>query len=107
MDGAVQVYPHVGMAVVLATALNGIAVLKAYFLIFAGRKHATSIPLRGSWRVRTTVLVLAVLILAGGLYPQPGVESRHRAALEVLAERKSPLPAAAPQGTAGPPHARP
>lgn len=90
MDGAVQVYPHVGMAVVLAAALNGIAVLKAYFLIFTGRKHATSIPLRGSWRVRTTVLVLAVLILAGGLYPQPGVESRHRAALEVLAERRNP-----------------
>jgi NADH-quinone oxidoreductase subunit M len=78
----------VGVAVVLAAALNGIAVVKAYFHIFTGTRHASSVPLRGQWRIRFTVLALALLILGGGLFPQPGVASRHRAAVEILAERK-------------------
>jgi NADH-quinone oxidoreductase subunit M len=88
VDGAVHIYPYVGVAVVLASALNGIAVLKAYFHIFAGTRHGSSVPLRGQWRIRFTVLALALLILGGGLFPQPGVASRHRAAEEILAERK-------------------
>jgi hypothetical protein len=30
------------------------------------------------------VLTLAVLIMVGGLFPQPGVESRHQAARQLL-----------------------
>jgi hypothetical protein len=39
-------------------------------------------------RERFAVLVLSGLILAGGLYPQPGVASRQRAAEALLAQRK-------------------
>jgi NADH-quinone oxidoreductase subunit M len=38
-------------------------------------------------RERYAVLALAALILIGGLVPQPGVESRHRAALQLLRQR--------------------
>ncbi len=89
VDGAVHVYPYVGVAVGLAAALNGIAVVKAYFHIFTGTHHGSSVPLKGQWRIRLTVLALALLILGGGLFPQPGVASRHRAAVEILAERKA------------------
>jgi hypothetical protein len=44
------------------------------------------------------VLTLAALILLGGLFPQPGVSSRPRAAAEVLDQRKKSSEQAAKQG---------
>jgi len=37
------------------------------------------------------VLVLSALILGGGLIPQPGVASRYRAAIEIIARRQATL----------------
>jgi hypothetical protein len=75
------------MAVVLATALNGIAVLQAYFTIFTGKRHTASISLRRRRSEQIAVLALALLIFAGGFLPEPGVVSRHQAATQLLAER--------------------
>src|SRR5262249_54082089 len=77
VDGAVEEYPYIGVAVVIVSALNGIAVLKAYFLLFSGTKHVSSVPLVIGWRERFVVLTVALLILAGGIYPQPAIASRH------------------------------
>ncbi len=88
VDGAVQAYPFVGIAVVIAAALNGIAVLKAYFLLFTGTRHVTTVPLAIGWRERLAVLTLAALIIGGGLFPQPGVASRYQAALELAPEEE-------------------
>ena len=45
VDGAVGVYPYVGMLVVLAAALNSIAVLHAYFRLFTGSvSHGVDLP---------------------------------------------------------------
>ena len=49
VEGAVNVNPFVGMLVVLVAALNGIAVLHAYFRLFTGKRHTTSISLRSRW----------------------------------------------------------
>jgi NADH-quinone oxidoreductase subunit M len=88
VDGAVQASPLVGLAVVAAAALNGIAVLRAYFLLFTGARHASNVSLKVGLRERFAVLILAALVLGGGLFPQPGVVSRHRAAVEVLRQRQ-------------------
>lgn len=87
VDGAVETYPSVGIAVVIATALNGIAVIHTYFIIFTGTQHRSMISLQIGWRERTAVLGLAALILLGGIIPQPGVHSRHLASQEILRER--------------------
>lgn len=87
VDGAVETYPSVGIAVVIAAALNGIAVIHTYFTIFTGTRHRSMISLRIGWRERTAVLTLAALILLGGIIPQPGVHSRHLASQEILADR--------------------
>jgi NADH-quinone oxidoreductase subunit M len=92
IDGAVQAYPHVGVAVAIVAALNGIAVVRAYFLLFTGTRHISSVSLAIGRREQFAVLTLAVLILGGGLFPQPGVASRHRAAAEILRERESSAP---------------
>ena len=61
VDGAVQAYPYVGVAVVIAAALNGIAVVQAYFRLFTGTRHVTSVPLEIGMRERIAVLTLAAL----------------------------------------------
>ena len=87
VDSAVEANPYVGIAVVAAAALNGIAVVRAYFLLFTGARHVSTVSLGLGLRERIAVLTLAALILGGGLFPQPGVMSRERAADEVLALR--------------------
>ena len=109
IDGAIQVYPYSGMTIVVATAINGIAVLAVYFKIFTGARHTATVSLRIRPAERLAVLALSALILSGGLYPQPGIASRHHAAVSLLKERfeKISNPAVPPHipGGAHPAHA--
>ncbi len=91
VDGAVQTYPSIGLGVVAAAALNGIALVRAYFLIFTGTRYQSSVALGIVPRERLSMLSLALLILLGGLFPQPGIISRYYAAEEILAVRKANL----------------
>jgi NADH-quinone oxidoreductase subunit M len=79
------------MLVVLVTALNGIAVLHAYFRLFTGTRHTTSVSLRSRWPEKFAVLLLTALILGGGLVPQPGVTSRYHAAADIIARRQAAM----------------
>jgi NADH-quinone oxidoreductase subunit M len=89
VDGAVIASPLIGAAVVLATALNSVAVLHAYFRIFNGTRHRSSIDLRSRPAERVAILTLTLLIFGGGLIPQPGVSSRYRAAVTLVEQRRS------------------
>ncbi len=86
--GAVETSPFVGMAVVFAGALNGIAVLQAYFRVFTGTRHTSSIALHIRLPEKVAVLTLTALILGVGLFPQPGISSRYRAAMKLVNSRK-------------------
>ncbi len=109
VDSAVEASPMVGIIVVGTAALNGIAVLRVYFLLFTGARHSSAVSLKLGWRERLAVLTLSALILGGGLYPQPGVMSRERAAAEVRAGRalhgahEEPAPEHAPPPKSKPP----
>lgn len=86
IESAMSFSPWIGWIVVLATALNGIAVMRVYFRIFTGTKHVTTIPIRSQFEERTAIVALSILILVGGLYPQPEVESSYKAAMHLLEE---------------------
>src|SRR6185503_17931365 len=58
IEGAVQVYPLVGTAIVIAAALNGLAMLHAYFRVFTGVRHFTLIDLRIRWPEQIAMLIL-------------------------------------------------
>lgn len=95
VDSAVQTYAYVGVAVVLAGALNGIAVMQAYFKLFTGARKVSAVSLAVGPAERLAVVALAILIVVGGLFPQPFVASRHRAAKQLLTEcekQKSAIP---------------
>ncbi|MDB5391861.1 MAG: nuoM 2 [Planctomycetaceae bacterium] len=97
IDGAVEAYPYIGVTVVIATALNGIAMVQAYFRLFTGTRYASSVPLKIGDRERFAVLTLAALILIGGFIPQSSVHSRHHAAEELLRIRQTAIDAAIPE----------
>ena len=97
VDGAVEAYPYIGVAVVIAGALNGLALMKTYFVLFTGTRYASAVSLKIRTRERFAVLLLAALILVGGVYPQPGIMSRYLAAKSLRHERESRAPSPSPE----------
>ncbi len=89
VDGAIQTYPYAGAAMVVVSALNGIAVVQAYLRVFTGKNRRTTICLKARPPERAAILVLTAIIFAGGLYPQPAVSSRHNAAVDLLSARSA------------------
>ncbi|MEQ9068643.1 MAG: proton-conducting transporter membrane subunit, partial [Gimesia chilikensis] len=87
IEGVIEVYPLVGTAVVIATALNSIAILQVYFRVFTGTHHSASISLRARIPEHVAILILVALVIGGGLYPQPGVISRNHAAIQLIQQR--------------------
>ncbi len=85
-DAAVEAGLPLALAAVAAAALNSIAVLRAYFLLFTGTTHPAAIPLHTTPRERYSVLALAGLVLVAGLVPQPWVATRARAAETALSK---------------------
>jgi NADH-quinone oxidoreductase subunit M len=102
IDGAVEAYPYIGAAVIVAATLNGIAIVRAYFLIFTGKRHSTTISLSMRLRERIAILTLVALILGGGLWPQPGVVLRHLAARELLERTGHPAAFTTPEHSHAP-----
>ncbi len=102
VDGTIEARRFVGMIVVATTALNGIAVVRAYFLLFTGSRHVSTVSLGIGTRERVAVLTLSALVLGGGFYPQPGVASRQRAAEQILIDRAERHEVAGRDPKAGP-----
>jgi NADH-quinone oxidoreductase subunit M len=97
IEGAIDVYPLVGFAVVFAAMLNGISVVRAYFHVFTGTRHQASVSMACRPAERAAILAIALVILLGGMAPQPGVASRYHAATEIMLHRERGNGAAIPQ----------
>lgn len=84
VDGAEHSHPLIGVAALLVTALNGIGILMVYFRLFTGVRHFTRISLGATRAEKLSALIIVLLILAGGVFPQFGVSSRFHATREAL-----------------------
>jgi NADH-quinone oxidoreductase subunit M len=96
VDGAVDAFPIMGFAVVIASALTGLSVLRMYFSLFCGRPELGAHPsLRLGLKTREawTFVALVTALIGLGLAPRPLVDSRFRAADEILRLRQEPLAA--------------
>jgi NADH-quinone oxidoreductase subunit M len=102
VDGAVDVFPVMGFAVVIASALTGLAVLRMYFSLFCGRSdvlaHA-SVRLGLRPREAWTFVALVVVLIGLGLAPRPLVDSRFEASDEILRLRQERLSGQQTQGS--------
>lgn len=89
VEGAIRVSPLVAVLVVASMALGGIALLRAYFRLFTGPEHTSSMSIVARWPEKIAVLTLTLLVLGGGLFPQPGVGSRYDTAKQLLSDRQA------------------
>jgi NADH-quinone oxidoreductase subunit M len=103
VDGAVDVFPVMGFAVVIASALTGLAVLRMYFSLFCGRSDALAqsglrfgLTRREAW----TFVALVIVLLGFGVAPRSLVDSRFAASDDILRLRQARVLAAAPLSTA-------
>lgn len=80
VHGVVSDFPHLGFAILVASMLNGIAVLRTYFLLFCGRLERDRISQGLRPREQFAFATLAALLVLGGLFPGPFVRSRSSAA---------------------------
>jgi NADH-quinone oxidoreductase subunit M len=91
VDGAVDAFPVMGFAVVLASALTGLAVLRMYFSLFCGRPEGlahSGLQLGLTSREAWTFVALVVALIGFGVAPRPLVESRIAASEEILRLRQ-------------------
>jgi NADH-quinone oxidoreductase subunit M len=75
----------------IAAMLNGIAILRAYFSLFTGKRPTTSVSLRETKTERAGIVLIALAVFFGGWFSPKVVQSRHRVA-EQLLESRNPAP---------------
>ena len=99
VDGAVDAFPILGFAVVIASALTGLAVLRMYFALFCGKRDTladTGIQLGLTRREAWTFTLVVITLVGLGLVPRPIVDSRFTASEEILRARATRASALAP-----------
>jgi len=91
VDGAVDVFPVMGFAVVIASALTGLAVLRMYFSLFCGRPDDPShsgLQLGLTRREAWTFVALVIVLVGFGIAPHPLADSRFAASHDILRLRE-------------------
>jgi NADH-quinone oxidoreductase subunit M len=91
VDGAVEEFPVMGFAIVAASALTGLAVMRMYFSLFCGRPSpptAASLRVGLTPREAWTFVALVIALVGFGVAPRPLVDSRFVAASEILQVRQ-------------------
>jgi NADH:ubiquinone oxidoreductase subunit 4 (subunit M) len=83
-----------GFAVVIASALTGLAVLRMYFSLFCGRPETVAhsglsfgLTRREAW----TFVALVTALIGLGIAPRPLVDSRFNASDDILRLRQARL----------------
>jgi len=87
VNGAVDAFPIMGFAVVIASALTGVAVVRMYFSLFCGRPDplaGTGVRFALTPREAWTFVALVAALVGFGLAPRPLVDSRFAASQEIL-----------------------
>lgn len=90
VDGAVDAFPVMGFAVVIASALTGLAVVRMYFSLFCGRAEGrahSSLQLGLRPREAWTFVALVIVLIGLGIAPRPLVDSRFAASEAVMRKR--------------------
>ena len=91
VGGAIDAFPVMGFAVVLESALTGLAVLRMYFSLFCGRPDAlahSGLRLGLTRREAWTFVALVIALIGFGVVPRPLVDSRFAASDDILRLRE-------------------
>lgn len=87
ISGSVEHGLGISFTLAVAAMLNGIAILRAYFALFTGKRPTTSVSLQVTALERAGIVLITVTVFLGGWFSPGLVASRHDTA-EKLLERK-------------------
>lgn len=90
VNGAVDAFPVMGFAIVAASALTGLAVLRMYFSLFCGRRDVfahSALRFELTRREAWTFVALVAVLIGLGVAPRPLVDSRLAASDAILKVR--------------------
>ena len=102
VDGAVEAFPVMGFAIVVAAALTGLAVLRMYFSLFCGRAEKQAHPslcLGLTPREAWTFVALVIALVGFGIVPRALVDSRFAASDNILRQRQQNITSSDRQAT--------
>lgn len=68
----------------IAAMFNGIAIMRAYFALFTGKRPTTSVSLQKTPLERAGIIVIALTVFLGGWFSPGVVASRHETADKLL-----------------------
>jgi NADH-quinone oxidoreductase subunit M len=91
LDGAVDAFPVMGFAIVVASALTGLAVVRMYFSLFCGRPDLpghSSVRLGLTPREAWTFVALVIALVGLGVAPRALVDSRLAVSEDILRQRQ-------------------
>ncbi|MBL9131827.1 MAG: hypothetical protein JNG86_11540 [Verrucomicrobiaceae bacterium] len=74
----------VSFTLAIAAMFNGIAILRAYFALFTGKRPTTSVSLRKTPLERAGIIIIALIVFLGGWFSPGVVASRHETADKLL-----------------------
>jgi NADH-quinone oxidoreductase subunit M len=88
ISGSAQQGLGYSVTLALAAMFNGIAIMRAYFALFTGKRPTTSVSLQITPPERVGIVMIALLVFVGGWFSPAVVTSRHRVADELLQRRQ-------------------
>lgn len=94
VHGVVNEFPYLGFAILVASMLNGIVVVRTYFVLFCGRREPNRPPQALRPREQVGFICLTAILIVAGLLPGPFVraESGRREPDPAAANRQETLP---------------
>jgi NADH-quinone oxidoreductase subunit M len=98
ISGSVDQGLGISLTLAFAAMLNGIAIMRAYFALFTGRRPTTSVSLQVTPTERLGIIIIALVVFLGGWFSPAVVASRHRVADEVLQQRNGGVPSSESSG---------
>ncbi len=87
ISGSVDQGLWISLTLAFAAMLNGIAIMRAYFALFTGRRPTTSVSLQVTPTERLGIIIIALVVFLGGWFSPSVVASRHHVADELLQQR--------------------
>ena len=84
ISGSVEQGLGVSLTLAIAAMLNGIAIMRAYFALFTGKRPTTSVSLQKTPMERAGIILIALIVFLGGWFSPGMVASRHHTADRLL-----------------------
>jgi len=84
ISGSAEQGLWVSTLLAVAATFNGVAIMRAYFALFTGKRSTTSVSLRATRIERAGIVLIALIVFMGGWLSPQLVASRHDTAARLL-----------------------